>query len=193
MRAQSRDVIRSESARFRQKSVRVPQPPLHACIRQHASAYVSIRQHTSAHVSIRQHTSAYVSTRQNTSAYVSIRQHAHLLAGWMGQDEADEAGHRSTRVTGELCPLARLERVKCLEPVPRGVLQALPHSLSAGMRQQTSACVSRRQHTSAYGGHCKHCPIACQQACVSRRQHTHCTHCASAGAVAICRDRDGVC
>jgi hypothetical protein len=53
----------------------------YACIRQHASAYVSIRQHTSwgrlprriLFSPLRLHTSAYVSIRQHTSAYVSKR------------------------------------------------------------------------------------------------------------------------
>ncbi len=117
-------------------------PTAHTCrsIRQYTSAYVSI--HTSAYVSIRQHTSAYVSIRQHTSAYVSIRQRTAAYVR-IRQHTAALRGHCRKAVAQP--PLR----------TPRSYIGACGACVS--IRQHTSAYVSIRQHTSAY---------------VSIRQHT---------------------
>jgi hypothetical protein len=85
-----------------------------------------MRQHTSASVSIRQHTSAYVSIRQHTSAYVLRRTYARAL-------EARLVGIEEREGWEEAYGVATLAML-------------LPQ-----VRLHTSACVSIRQHTSAYG------------------------------------------
>jgi hypothetical protein len=139
-------------------------------IRQHASACVSIRQHTSAYVSMRQHTSAYVSIRQHTSAYVLWRTYARALEARLVGIEERERWQESYRVAA-LAMLLPQVRLHTSAYVSRRQRMGLRHSPFCCLKY---ACI--RQHTSAdvsvWGCGTRHAAASSTSAYVSIRQQT---------------------
>ena len=111
-----------------------------------ASAYISIRQHTSAYISIRQqHAVATpprlrLCIRQQMSAYVSIRHHtsAHISTMLLPLRPASASAY-----------VSRCQHTSAYVSIAQQHAVATPPRLRLCIRQQMSADVSIRQHTSA--------------------------------------------